>query len=209
MKNYINKIPCIVLVFVLFSCKIKHSNYIIYYNRVNEIDSILRFQKDSLKAYKMYKKLFKKYDPKNQFRIEEFKNYILIADKLKKRFGGKKSLNKLIELEAENQYFLNDYTLYKKYKIDSIVVKSRIDLYWKKSLNKILVDSFSVAFRRDQIEQRQNIEILKINDRKNSELFKWTLKKYLDSILIQCEYFYYIYSILMIICFLKMNFINM
>ena len=173
-----NKIHCIVVVFVLFSCKIKHPNYIIYYNQVNEIDSIFRYQKDSLKVYKMYKQLFKKYEPKNQFRIEEFKTYILIADKLKKRFGGEKSLNKLIELEAENEYFFDNYSLYNKYNIDSVEIKTRIDLYWKKSLNKILVDSFSVALLRDQKEQRQNLEILKINDKKNSELFKWTLKNY-------------------------------
>lgn len=178
MKNYINKIFWIIIVFVLFSCKIKHPNYIIYYNKVNEIDSILRYQKDSLKVYKMYKQLFKKYEPKNQFRIEEFKTYILIADKFKKRFGGKKSLNKLIELEAENEYFFDNYSLYNKYNIDSVEIKTRIDLYWEKNLNKILVDSFSVALLRDQKEQRQNLEINKINDKKNSELFKWTLKNY-------------------------------
>lgn len=178
MKNHFKILVYIIISLLLLSCKVKHHNYITYYNRVNEIDSILRYQKDSLRVYNMYKKLFKKFEPKNQFRIEEFETYVLIANKLNKGFGGKKALNKLIELIAEKEYFFNNYTLFKKYNIDSVKVRERVKQYWEKTLNKVLVDSFRIAFTRDQKGQRLDIEMIKLNDKKNSELFKWTLRNY-------------------------------
>ncbi|MCP1300550.1 hypothetical protein NK356_15355 [Chryseobacterium sp. S0630] len=42
-----------------------------YYNKVNEIDSIYRMAKQPEKAIKLYKALFRKYHPLNQERIEE------------------------------------------------------------------------------------------------------------------------------------------
>lgn len=165
-------------VFILLSCKSKDLNYITYYNKVNEIDSIYRFQKDTLTVIKQYKKLFKKYPAKNQERIQEFYTYIKLSDKYRKNFGGKKSLYRLISLVApyDNEY--NELLwLYKKHGIDSLEVKNEI-AKWKRSLNKRLVDSFTVAFIRDQEEGRSNITLTQKNDQKNAELMKWTFENY-------------------------------
>ncbi len=168
-----------IFLFILFSsCKSKELNYITYYNKVNEIDSIYRFQKDTLAVIKQYKKLFRKYPPKNQERIQEFDTYIKLSDKYHKNFGGKKSLYKLLSLVAP---YDNEYKellwLYKKHGIDSLEVKNEI-ARWKRGLNKRLVDSFTVAFIRDQEEGRSNILIMQKNDQKNAELMKWTFENY-------------------------------
>ena len=119
------------------------------YNKVNDIDSAFRFQKDTLTTIKKYRKLFKKYPPKNQERIYEFETFIKIADKKSKKFGGQKNLNKLIPLVAPNWKFKKQekdfFKLYQKYGIDSLEIEQKIST-WKKGLNKQLVDSFSIAF---------------------------------------------------------------
>lgn len=166
----------VIISFILLSCKSK--NYIAYYNRVNEIDSIYRIANKPEEAIKQYRKLFKKYSPKNQDRIEEYETYIKLADQYQKDFGGKKSLYKLIPLIApyegsEKSYF----GLFRKYGVDSTEVRQKI-ADWKKGLNKRLVDSFSIAFTRDQAEGRNNLQLLEKNDRINAELLKWTFENY-------------------------------
>lgn len=159
--------------FVLFSCK---KNYIVYYNRVNEIDSIYRLANNPNLAVKEYRELFKEYDPKNQEWIEEYSTYISLADKYEEDFGGKKSLYKLIVLIAPYDKKYKKYlSLFSKYGVDSIEVKQKIT-DWKKGVNRQLIDSFSIALARDQkgrpfdtIEVRRNIE-------KNAHLFKWTFE---------------------------------
>ncbi|QXU51697.1 hypothetical protein KYG33_19415 [Chryseobacterium sp. D764] len=163
---------------MFFSCKSKNNNYIVYYNRVNEIDSIYRIANQPEEAIKQYRKLFKKYSPRNQDRIEEYETYIKLADQYQKDFGGKKGLYKLIPLIApyegsEKSYF----GLFQKYGIDSTEVRQRI-ADWKKGLNKRLVDSFSIAFIRDQAEGRRNPQLMKKNDRINAQLLKWTFENY-------------------------------
>jgi hypothetical protein len=69
------------------------------------------------------------------------------------------------------------FALYQKYDIDSIEVKQRI-ADWKKGLNKRLVDSFSIAFVRDQAEGRKNPQLMEKNDRINEKLLKWTFENY-------------------------------
>nr|WP_315031258.1 hypothetical protein [uncultured Chryseobacterium sp.] len=162
------------------SCKNRNSNYITYYQKVNTIDSIYRFRKDTLSTIKQYKKLFKHYTPKNQYRIEEYETYISFANKYHKNFGGKKSLYKLIPLIApywrhkkKDAIFLQ---LFKKYGIDSLEIEHEVS-QWKKNLNKKMVDSFTVVFKRDQEKNRSDNTLMKINDKKNAETLQWMFEK--------------------------------
>lgn len=176
MKRNSILIFLLIILFFILSCKSK--DYIVYYNRVNEIDSLYRIANQPEKAIKQYKKLFKKYTPKNQERIKEYETYIKLADQHQKNFGGKKSLYKLIPLIAPYEGSYGDYfELFKKYGIDSTEVKQRI-ADWKKGLNKRLVDSFSIAFVRDQAEGRRNPQLMEKNDRINAQLLKWTFENY-------------------------------
>ena len=165
-------------IFFLFSCKSKELNYITYYNKVNKIDSIYRIAKEPEKAVKKYRKLFRKYSPKNQERIEEYETYIRLADQCHKDFGGQKSLYKLIPLIAPyGNSYKQLYPLYKKYGIDSTIVNEKVS-EWKKGLNKQLIDSFTVAMIRDQEGRPNDKTLVKKNIEKNANLFLWTFKNY-------------------------------
>jgi len=173
---YIRYLFVIILIFL--SCKSKTNNYIVYYNKVNEIDSLYRIANQPKEALKQYRKLFRKYTPKNQDRIEEYETYIQLADQQQKNFGGKKSLYHLISLIAPYEgSYKNYFALFQKYGIDSTEVKQRI-ADWKKELNKQLVDSFSIAFVRDQAEGRKNPQIMEKNDKRNAKLLKWAFENY-------------------------------
>ncbi|WP_228458610.1 hypothetical protein [Chryseobacterium aureum] len=178
MNRKINFILLIVLFF--FSCKSKKPNYIDYYNKVYAIDSALLVNKDTLSTIKEYKRLFRKYPPIQNERIEEYENYIKYADRYNKNFGGHKSLDKLITQAAPYWKYKREdadfFKLYKKYGIDSITVEQKVN-EWKKGLNKALIDSFSIAFERDQFNERSGPAV-EINDRKNASLLLWTLKNY-------------------------------
>ncbi|PWN60290.1 hypothetical protein [Chryseobacterium viscerum] len=178
MNGKINFILLIVLFF--FSCKSKKLNYIEYYNKVYAIDSTLKINKDTLATIKQYKKLFKKYPPSQNERIEEYENYIKYADRYNKNFGGHRSLDKLIAQVAPYWKYKREdvcfFKLYKKYGIDSITVERKVN-QWKKELNKTLIDSFTIAFERDQYNERSG-PIVEINDRKNANLLLWTFKNY-------------------------------
>ncbi|MDQ0781352.1 hypothetical protein [Chryseobacterium sp. W4I1] len=69
------------------------------------------------------------------------------------------------------------FKLYKKYGIDSTIVEQKV-VEWKNSLNKQLIDSFRIAFIRDQAKDPITGEQSLDNFRKNSELLKWTLKNF-------------------------------
>lgn len=163
--------------FSIFSCSDKR-NYIIYYNKVAKIDSIYRIANQPKHSIRKYRKLFRKYDPRNQERIEEFETYIRLSDQYNKDFGGKKSLYKLIELVAPyGTSYQELYPLCQKYNIDSMEVKNRV-MEWKRGLNKKLVDSFSIAMVRDQMGRPDNKKIVKMNLEKNAALFLWTFENY-------------------------------
>lgn len=170
--------PLFIIPFIFISCKSKSNNYILYYNKVNEIDSIYRIANHPEKAIQQYRKLFRKYNPRNQDHIEEYETYIKLADEHQKDFGGKRSLYKLIPLIAPYEGSHEKYfALFQKYGIDSTEVKQRIT-DWKKGLNRRLVDSFSIAFTRDQAEGRKDPQLMEKNDRINTELIKWTFENY-------------------------------
>lgn len=177
-KRKIFFIPFIVL--ILFSCKSKKLNYTNYYNKVYAIDSTFRVNKDTLATIRKYRKLFRKFPPVQNERMEEYETYIRYADQYHRNFGGKRSLDKLIAQAAPNWKYKrlepDFFKLYKKYGIDSITVERKV-LQWRKSLNKILIDSFSIAFKRDQQNDRVGPHV-EMNDRKNAELLIWTFKNY-------------------------------
>lgn len=130
------------IICIIFSCQTRKYDQITYLNKVNEIDSIYRMKNDTIKAVKMYQKLFKKYPPHNSSLIDEYQTYIVLSDKYHQDFGGKKSLYKLLPLVAPNwKYNRMDkelFALYKKYGIDSTEVEKEVAV-WKKQLNKKLV----------------------------------------------------------------------
>ncbi|MDR6371880.1 hypothetical protein J2795_004564 [Chryseobacterium bernardetii] len=136
---------------------------------------------DTLTAIKKFKRVFLNFEPRNDERMEEYENYIKFSDKYNKNFGGKKSLNKLIRLVAPYWRFKREDTdffkLYKKYGIDSIAVEQKV-IEWKNSLNKQLIDSFRIAFIRDQVKDSITGQQSLNNFRKNASLLKWTLANY-------------------------------
>ncbi|BAP30177.1 uncharacterized protein CHSO_1140 [Chryseobacterium sp. StRB126] len=179
MRNntFIVSLSILMVGYLPFSCKNRELNYIDYYNKVYTIDSIHRIHKDTLATIKQYKKLFRQYPPIQNERIREFEAYIKMADKYHKSFGGMKSLNKLIAQAGpywrpESDFF----KLYKKHGIDSVQVEQKYQ-EWKRGLNQVLLDSFSIAFKRDQYN-RHIKETVEMNDKKNAELLLWTLKNY-------------------------------
>lgn len=162
----------------LQSCKTKNFNYVDYYNEVHVIDSIYRYHKDTLTIIRKYKNLFRKYGSHNQERLREFETYILLSHYKNKKFGGKKSLYKLIDLITPYKERYTDYSFFKKYRIDSIEVAKRFKKREEK-YNKILIDSFRIANLRDQITRKieYNNETRKA-DLQNINLFKWTIQNY-------------------------------
>jgi len=166
MKKYF----LLILFILIINCKSNDINYINYYQCIYEVDSVFRYEKDTLKAIKLYKNIFKEFDPKNQYGKRELEHYIDFCDKFKINFGGKKTLKKLINLEAPNRDFFYRYDILKKYGIDSLEVIKRFNK-WERKLDNVLVDSFKVAYERDQY-YRVNLDskLMILNDRKNEDL---------------------------------------
>ncbi|MDR6920990.1 hypothetical protein [Chryseobacterium sp. 2987] len=162
------------------SCQKKSINYILYYQKVNEIDSIYRLANNPKLAAEEYKKFFEagEYEPKNQERINEYETYITLADRYNIDFGGKESLKKLILLDAQHGGNCKKYfPLFKKYGVDSLYVKDQI-ANWKKSLNQTLIDSFTIAMKRDPLGRPFDSAVSMPNVRKNAKLLIWTFNKY-------------------------------
>lgn len=182
-QSFFLKIKIIIwfLLISLTSCKTADVNYVYYYQQVVEIDSIYRFAGQHELAAKKYKKLFRKYEPRNQERIEEFGTYLTLADQYNIKFGGKKSLKKLIHLlapGAHHNWQKPYYPLFQKYGIDSLDVQNEI-VQWRSGLNKELLDSFSMAMERDQLPRENgDYELAELNEEKNYQLFKWAFEKY-------------------------------
>lgn len=76
MKSFLT----FILLILLISCKNQKTNYIVYYNKVLIADSIMRFENDTIKSLKKYRKVFKKFEPKNDDRLNEFENFIILSD---------------------------------------------------------------------------------------------------------------------------------
>lgn len=178
-KNYLQIfIPLFAMLFLLICCNRKPDNYILYYQKANEIDSIYRIAKNPKLAVEEYKELFEEYEPKNQERLREYETYIILADRFNIDFGGKKSLKKLILLKAEHGDNCKEYyPILRKYGIDSLEVKEQI-ADWKEGLNQTLIDSFTVAMRRDSEGRPLDTALAQRNVMKNARLLLWTFQKY-------------------------------
>lgn len=179
MKSYFNYFLILILLsLIIISCNTREKNYIIYYNKVNEIDSIYRIAQRPKLAIKKFRKLFKEFPPKNQERIEEFENYIYLSDKYQENFGGKKNLYKFITLIAPYRNAYQEHLpLFKKYGIDSLEAAYKTDL-WVRSREKVLMDSITTLFIRDQEGKRLDVNISARNDLKNAKLMKWIFDNY-------------------------------
>ncbi|TDE45500.1 hypothetical protein E0I26_05995 [Flavobacterium rhamnosiphilum] len=178
MRSFLFTAAFIALVsFSVFSCKSR--NYITYYNKSNSIDSVYKLNRDTIAFIKRYKKLFKKYNPPKSYgTFVKYETYIVFADKYSKNFGEKKSLYKLLDLVAPyNEHYKTLFPLCEKYGIDSLSVEQKIASS-KKNRNKRLIDSFSVAFVRDQKLGRSDSLTIVKNDRINARLLKWTIENY-------------------------------
>lgn len=161
--------------FLASSC----NGYITYYNKANTIDRKFKANHDTVAFIKRYEKLFKKYNPPKSYgTFDKYETYIVFADKYSKNFGEKKSLYKLLDLVAPyNETYKTLFPLCAKYGIDSLSVEQKIASS-KKNWNKRLIDSFSVAFVRDQkLGRTDSLTIVK-NDRINARLLKWTIENY-------------------------------
>lgn len=168
----------LVLLFLFVSCKTREKNYINYYNRVNEIDSIYRIAHKPLTAVRKYKRLFKKYEPKNQERLDEFENYIYLSDQYSRNFGGKKTLLKFAKVIAPyGDSYKKHLPLFQKYGIDGIEIQSEL-LKWENSRDKVLMDSITTLFVRDQEGERADVDLMIKNDRKNANAMKWIIANY-------------------------------
>lgn len=176
MKLFLFKIVCgLFLIFSFYSCK----GYITYYNKANTIDRKFKASHDTIAFVKRYNKLFKKYNPpKSNFAFSKYETYIVYADKYGKNFGGKESLYELLGLVAPyNEHYKTLFPICSKYGIDSLSVEQKIASS-KNIMNKRLIDSFSVAFVRDQEGGRLDSLNTVKNDRINAKLLKWTIENY-------------------------------
>lgn len=157
------------------------NGYVTYYNRANTIDRKFKTDHDTITFIKRYNKLFKKYNPpKSNFAFSKFETYIVYADKYGKNFGDKKSLYILLDLVAPyKEQYKRLFPICAKYGIDSLSLEQKIDSS-KKMMNKQLIDSFSVAFFRDQGQGQGRLYPLTYskNDRINARLLKWTIENY-------------------------------
>lgn len=166
------------ILFFLNSCKVKSIDYIEYYNKTLAIDSILRFEKDTLTCIKKYKKHFRKYGIHNQERLREFEVYVLLSHKKNKKFGGKRRLYRLIDLITPYKERYKNYSFFCYYGIDSIKIAKRFKRNEDK-YNQILIDSFRIAIARDQSSRENGFSsYTKNEDIKNVKLFKWAIKNH-------------------------------
>ena len=101
-----------------------------------------------------------------------------MSDKYQKNFGGKKNLYKFITLIAPYRNAYQEHLpLFKKYGIDSLEAANKTHL-WLRSREKVLMDSITTLFIRDQEGRRLDINISARNDLKNAKLMKWIFDNY-------------------------------
>ena len=183
MKNVTNTISfCAILLIFFTSCKSKKVDYTQYYNKIYAADSIMRFENDTIKALKKYRKIFRQYEPiKHDNRINEFETFIVLSDQFNRNFGGKKSLYKLVKLTSPEWEFKKRdkgfIELNRKFGIDSLTIEKEVNI-WNKSTNKTLIDSFKIAFARDQIGRPENMGLVKKNVDKNARFLIWTFENH-------------------------------
>ncbi|MES2813141.1 MAG: hypothetical protein V4670_11775 [Bacteroidota bacterium] len=151
----------------LISCKIKNvtetvvlkkeTNYIPYYLKVYEADS-LYLVKNYQKSYEILDNLFQKYEPLNLERYKEYETYISCAHKLNKNLDYKKMIVYSIEFLGTNTKYIKYDSLFNvAFKKTNIPTKE-LELHTQKyrsKLNLKLRDSIIEICSDDQ-KKRQN-----------------------------------------------------
>lgn len=162
----------------IISCSsVRNDNYIDYYPKVYEADSLMLFAKNNKLAFKKYKQIFKTYPPKNTEFYDEYENYIKLGFDLNKNFGGRKSVENLIKLNAGWWKYKKDDSIltkiYRKYSFDEKQVNAIIS-DWNSGLNHTLIDSISLIKKRDQLfrGKKEQERFDKINETSLMNIFE-------------------------------------
>lgn len=171
----------LIVLIISISCKTREKNYITYYQKVVEIDSIYRLADKPKVAVRKYKRLFRKYEPKHHYMMDEFGTYIELSDRYNKNFGGKESLKKLIHIlapGAEHRWHVRYYPLLNKYGMDSLEIEKEFAI-WRNGFDKELLDSFSIAIDRDQkplLAEERGQKLIELSRKQNFQLLKWAFE---------------------------------
>ncbi|MFY8097855.1 MAG: hypothetical protein ACOVMH_08575 [Flavobacterium sp.] len=153
MKKSIVLLTAITL---LFSCKSnytkigdKNANYIPYYLKVYEADS-LYLTGNYTRSYKILHKLFKKYEPINMPLYFEYENYIKMAI-----YFNKKSENNIINLASNYNY---DYSIFENDSLLNIGLK-------RNKITKVKIDEYHTYFERKiDTNYRNTLNLMNLED---------------------------------------------
>lgn len=186
MKNYI--IIFLIIFFTTVSCKTsytkignKNANYIPYYLKVYEIDSL--FYTKNYKDYKIeLENLFDKYEPLNIVFYNEYEKYvkaiILTDNKTKinkeirmliKNFGYKQKKmlqDSILNIALKKSNFSSNYitSLEQKY-------LNSLDLSFRKQLIQMEYDDQEIR-KREGLTYEERKPLMRIVDKKNDSIFK-------------------------------------
>lgn len=186
------KIVCLIgfFSFVLFSCKSnytkigdKNANYIPYYLKVNEADS-LHIVGNYKQSYEILDSLFERYEPINQ---ESYIEYITFM-KNKIILNNFKNIDKILKKSIKVYGYKPEYCA-KDSLIQIAVKKSKFD---EKDLNRFYdtyIKKLNLSYRyaiNDMIENDQRVRLaepikkeeLERVDKENAENIKFLIKKY-------------------------------
>lgn len=183
-----NYIYSILLVFSLISCKSsymkigdKNANYIPYYLKVYEADS-LYYSGNYSEYRKQMKNLFKYFEPINISRYNEYEKYLkslIILDKNKNY--ERELLILIVDFGYKQKSILNDSILAYVLKNNKYSVKHLTDLEdkYEYSLNKDLIQKLKkLEFDDEEIRERQGLTfeqrepLMKQVDKKNDSIIK-------------------------------------
>lgn len=175
----------------LFSCKSsytkvgdKNANYIPYYLKVYEADSLYIVQ-DYKRSYEILDSLFKKYEPINMEVYKEYETYLLTSHlTMQKKNKTDRLLKKSFLIYGSKYEFLENDTLFKnienksKYKKNDLLIFSKrytngLDLNLRRTIeNMVLIDK--------EIRLKTPIDnnlLAKVN-KENSDKIKYIFNKY-------------------------------
>lgn len=187
---FLKQLIFLIIIAFFISCKSsvtnigeKNANYIPYYLKVYEADS-LYLVNDYLKSYKILDSLFKKYEPINIEGYREFETYIATAYLSGNYKHLDKNLKRSFKIHGTTYEILkNDSILIKvfeksKFKTEDLALFSRL---YKRKLNLDLRDSVVNMVKRD-FEAREkklviNKELSLINE-ENSNALRSIFEKY-------------------------------
>lgn len=164
----------------------KEVNYIPYYLKVYEAKGLFE-QGNYERSFEILDSLFRKYEPLNQFMVDEYKTYLQLAYLSSNKHIFPKALIKGIEeyglsdLVFENDSIMN--LVYKESGLDSV----QYTTHWSRYLDKInfgLRDTIKEMVKRDRFKNREDWDTpegarrLDSIDSINSVLLKYIFEEY-------------------------------